>query len=227
MNQEQRTKAKMALLSKHLGTFEQRIAISNHYQAIRWIYRYNLPYRISLDYIKAWDRRKGFVMINDNYPLPGYAKDKLMVLNQNQITFKELHPKEEDLDFDYKTPLVYPISEALEKQIDEICDKLRPWNFETAAGRKVWEREFAHFLSGYQLNTFTLFDWFGTTDNETTEEKQKKISYWIDLQKDYLRNPSNYRTEEPLFLEEYEDIYTDWKYLIDWGNKLPYIRQEL
>lgn len=208
MTEEQRQKVKAALLYKHLEAFEQSMALDRHYKAIEWITAYNLPYRINLEYLKGSSR--DYVQINPCYPAPGYCIDDLIALK----------PGEVDISYDLD---ITPKDEATRQKIKECCDKLRPWDLSTAAGRKKWEYEFAHFLNAAQLNTFTYFDWFGvkSAPPKEQEKNQQKIYYWLNLQADYQMNPGNYRQEEPL-RKDYEDNYTTNEFIIDWDGSTQY-----
>lgn len=222
MTEEQKRQAEIALSNSSnsfLMTFEQKIAFSNHLEAIEWIDTYNLPYRISFDYLKAWDRSKGYVEINPCYPMPGYRVDDLIHLKPNEFTPHD-PSKPPNKDGSYSLCLT-PINPEVRQQVKEVCYKLRPWNLETAAGRKKWEYEFAHFLGLAQLNAFNYFDWFGikeAPDEVTANKNQQKIDYWLNLQADYLNNKGNYRQEEPPYLPSYEAEYTLLQFVPIWDN---------
>ena len=57
-------------------TIEQKIAYWHHKNALKMVETYNLPYRICLNYIKA--DNKGYVLLNPNYPMPGYPLKDLI-----------------------------------------------------------------------------------------------------------------------------------------------------
>lgn len=203
MTEEQRNKARAALLYKKLDDFEKSIALDRHFEAIQWIDLYNLPYRIALDYLKG--SSPDYVRINPCYPFPGYCKDDLIHLTPNDV----------DIAQDLTTT---PKDKATKKQIKELCAKLRPWNLSTAAGIEQWKKYFAHFINAADFDSYTSFDWFGAKVAAYSQEQNKKINFWKCLHADYHLHPEDYLQEELLKADYDLEKYTTNEFIIDWNT---------
>lgn len=204
LTEEQREKAKEALFVRSaIYDFEKKLAFWNHQEAVKMIDTYNLPYRVALDYIKG-PKQEGFVKINPCYPLPGYYRDDLIRLKPYEYTLHDTSsPPNEDGSYSL---CLTPINDDTRARIKDLCYNLRTWNLSTAAGRKKWEYEFAHFLNAADFDNYSCFDYWGSrTEPEGAAER---INYWKCLQADYHMHPNNYRQEEPPYLSSYDTDYT-------------------
>lgn len=207
LTEEQKQKAEEALLLQlpMFQDFEKEIAFRNHQEAIEWIDKYNLPYRIALNYIKGYDNTKGYVQINACYPAPGYCKDDL------------IHLSPDDINIDYQLNIT-PKDEATRQQIKECCDRLRPWNLSTAAGLEQWKRYFAHFLNAADIDSYNSFDWFGVKVAAYSQEQNNKINFWKCLHADYYLRQGDFMQEEPLQADYDLDQYTTLEFVVDWNS---------
>lgn len=219
LTEEQRKKAEEALnpFSKlpMLQNFEKEIAYNNHVTAIKWIEQYNLPYRISLNYLKEYDHRKGFIHINPNYPYPGYKKSDLIHLDPYNDCIPYDPDKEPDKNGYYEL-FLSPKEEATRQQIREHNKTLRPWDLSTAAGLEKWKYYFAHLLNAVDLESFNSFDWFGIKAAAYNKEQENKINFWKCLQADYYLHQDNFMQKEPIEADYDLDDYTNLEFVPDW-----------
>ena len=207
LTEEQKKKAEEALLLQlpMFQDFEKQIAFKNHEEAIKWVSLYNLPYRVALNYIKDYDNRKGYVHINACYPAPGYCKADL------------IHLSPEEVDIDYYLNMT-PKEEATRQQIQERCDKLRPWNLSTPEGIEQWKKYFAHFINAADFDRYNSFDWFGVKAAAYSQEQNNKISFWKCLHADYYLHRDDYMQEEPLQADYDLEQYTTNEFVVDWES---------
>lgn len=216
MNDIQREKAKEAVSASNLIDFkelEKAYALNVHLEAMQSVDTYNLPYAILKPYFKEYGLylkgysaacKDGIVLINPLYPKPGYYQADLVGVdwyidnhyNLNPLVRIIPGPFKDDLTsskFDLRT-YIQEGSELREK-IDKKAAEQETWNLSTAAGRKKWEYEFAHFLNAADLENYSCFDWWGK--KQAPNEAEERINYWKSLQADYYKHPENYRQEEP------------------------------
>lgn len=188
MTPEQVQKAELAILRQKLANIEKMTAYKQHLKAVSWVDTYNLPYRVALDYIKQHGEGGGIVYINRCYPLPGYPINGLIEVYGEDLTDNE--PNED-----------------LRQRIEENNKQFHTWDLKTKAGLKEWEKQFAHFLAGYDVLGMTNFDITGDAkaDPEAAESRKK---YYVKLQQQYKKNPDAFRTSEPEYKPEYAEQYT-------------------
>lgn len=238
LTNEQRQKAKQALLYSDLPMFntkrwEQEHAYEVHLWACMMVKEYGLPYRILLAYFKKHGyeylkchgaaHNDNIVLINRLYPKPGYLAADLPTIDWyirkyeiNPIIRIESGPFPDDLTsskWDFRT---FIDDDVINAQIDEATRKQHTWDLQTSEGIKAWEHEFAHFLADEDFSKYTPFDFFG--EKSSTPDKSK-IKYWKKLQREYNKNPDDYRQEEPPYLAEYANNYTLWTFNIDYTDK--------
>lgn len=210
LTEEQQKKAKEALCCQSvLLDFEKKIAFWNQQEAVAMVHDYNLPYRVALNYIKAWTRQDGLVRINPCYPFPGYRVDDLIHLRPDEYMLHDpTKPPREDGTYEL---CLTPIKAETRARIKDLCYKLRTWNLDTKQGIKQWEFEFAHFLNAADFDNYTSFDYWGS--KQEPKDAESKINYWKKLQADYRKNPSKYRQEEPPCLPGYATDYTALEFI--------------
>lgn len=221
MTPEQERKAVEVLFLQELKKIEMRMAYRQHLKACKWVDKYNLPYRVATDYLKRYNKQSGVVLINECYPLPGYPAADLLTFTPDKVDSD--NPKyHKSKNKDGKPMLTIDVFRHLkpeyEAQVIEHNKQYRPWNLETAAGRGAWEREFAHFLEGYDIDAFTAFDMFGSADAEENALYERK-QYFKGVLDRYRSQKNAYRTSEPPYLDEYKGKYTDRKFRLDWVNR--------
>lgn len=205
LTDEQKKAAERALFLRlpMFQNFEKERAFEDYKTAIAWIEKYNLPYRVSLEYLKQFDRSRGFIEINVNYPYPGYKVADLVHISPDNITLLD------NLN-------MIPSEESLRQQIEEHNKKLRPWNLSTPEGRKKWRFYFAHFLGQADLQNYSSFDLFGK--KEATSADMKRLDCWKALQADYHLSPDKYMNEEPRAADYDPKEYTQLEFIVDWDN---------
>lgn len=217
LTSEQEAKARIALgLSESLADrLEREIAFDNHLKALEWIKKYNLPYRISLDYLKSYSLLNGFVCINPCYPYPGYLKANLIHLKPDQISLHD--PNEKPGPKGYSLNLT-PIDKDMRKKIEEHNRTFAPWDLSTQEGFKKWEYYFAHLFNKADFDKYKCFDWFGvrTLQGADREGHQEQINYWKSLQASYHIAPDKYMQEEPLLSDYNLDDYIDLAFIPEW-----------
>lgn len=210
---EQIEKAKIALnINRPIeDDFKKQVAFSNYKTALKWVSEYNLPYRISMDYLKNYSKQ--YVHINPCYPYPGYPISKLMHLRQDEFSLH--NPSDTPTENGYQLNLT-PIEPSKRQQINELCESLRPWNLSTAAGRKQWEYYFAHFFYTVNFDEYKTFDYFGRPQREKGDND--KIAYWKLLQASVHITPERYMEEEPLATDYDLTEYSLMKFVPDWED---------
>ena len=201
--------AALSLSESFADKFDKEIAFSNHLKAVEWVEKYNLPYRISLDYLKNYSKQ--YVHINPCYPYPGYPIAKLMHLRQDEFSLHD--PADTPTENGYQLNLT-PIEPSKRQQINDICNQLRPWDLSTVAGRKQWEYYFAHFFYTANFDDYKTFDYFGRTQRENGDND--KIAYWKLLQAGVHITPERYMEEEPLAKDYDLTEYSLMKFVPDW-----------
>lgn len=217
MNGTQENKAREALLKMQLTEFKRQIAYKNHVTAAEWVLQYGLPYRVALDYLKA--DHTGKVKINPCYPAPGYIKSRLLTIKLKDLDFERWTTIQDDgssiTDIKaFKTPKpdIYELIKA------NNADMMPTWNLSTHEGLQEWEKLFAHYFIGYDIGSMTAFDIFGHIDVTPAELEERK-QYYMGVIGRY-NTAADYLTEAPPYKPEYEDIYTDWEFWIDWGMNI-------
>jgi len=216
MNDIQRQKALEAVSASNLidvEELEKAHALDVHLWAMQNVDVYNLPYGILKAYFKEYGLylkgyeaacKDGIVLINPLYPKPGYYQADLVGVDwyiDKHYTINPLirivpGPFKDDLTsskFDLRT-FIQEDTE-LSQRIEAKAAEQITWNLKTAAGRKKWEYEFAHFLNAADLENYSCFDWWGK--KQAPNEAEERINYWKSLQADYYKHPENYRQEEP------------------------------
>lgn len=210
-------KAVVALMNLRTDQLKRSHAYKMHQKACKWVHKYNLPWRVSMDYLKRFDLTSGVVLINECYPLPGYPITELIHITLADIANNpaciEILP---DGKKKLKPQALDTLPPDLADVIEEHNRKYRPWDLETAAGRDSWEREFAHFLDNYDFDSFSCWEMFGTSDLPESELYARK-RYYKDVLQRYRSAKSSYRANEPPYLAEYADTYTTRKYFVDIG----------
>ena len=214
LTKEQAEKARIALnLSESFADkFDKEIAFSNHLKAVEWVEKYNLPYRVALNYLKDFDRFNGFVHINPCYPMPGYPKDKLIHLKPDEVLLYD--PEESPTPDGYYHLNITPIEEETRQRIAENNRTFAPWDLTTAAGRKQWEYYFAHFLYCEDFSKYKTFDYFGRTQRGKGDND--RILYWKNLQASIHITPDKFMENEPLLSDYNKEEYSDLPFIPDW-----------
>ena len=219
MIENQDHKAKITVLQLRLEQIKRHHAFMMHQKARKWVTKYNLPYRISLDYLKQYDLASGIVLINECYPKPGYPKDGVLHLGINDMDvnnpdcYEERDGKRIQNINTFKTPLP-----AAAQKIEMNNQRFRTWNLQTEEGREEWERQFAHFLDGYDLDSFSSWDMFGVPDapDDVLEALRRYLKGVLLRYRDSkTASRTSYRTEEPPYLPEYDELYTTQKFLLN------------
>ena len=216
MTDEQKHKACAAILQKTLDDLNKYMAYKNHCAAAEWVTLYNLPYRVALDYQK--NLHTGKVCINPMYPLPGYPVSELLTIPVDEMDFDRFTTEREDGSRVVSMEaFCCPKPEALERIQANNADLHPTWNLNTAAGLREWEKYFAHYLIGYDIDHFTMFDMFGRQDGNKGDLNERKQYYRGVI--DRYNTASDYLTEAPDYLPEYAEQYTTHEFLLQWDNK--------
>lgn len=213
---EQKEKAQMALIDKVTDDLYKSLALRNHNAAVEWVEIYNLPYRVSLDYLKSYSVSSDIVKINRCYPLAGYPVDKILT-----IGFDDLDLDNPDLyKLDDKGMRVYSMElfHTPKPDVMEVIEKHNRQFHTWEVGDAVWEYEFIHFLDGYHIDEFSSFDMFGRkgVDEDRLNERKR---YFVELQDKYMHDKSRYRSEEPKKTPEDASIYTEWKFHLELNKR--------
>ena len=209
LTQEQELMARYALLNKATDNLRKQQAFDHHNTACKWVTEYGLPYRVSLDYLKTHSKDDGIVLINPCYPLPGYPVDGILTITGADLDYDNpnLYTVDEKGVRTYKSELFYSPNAGAAEEIRVHNLQFRTWDLETVDGLTAWEYEFAHFLDGYDIDRFTAFDTFGrgnVSDNALDAFKRTLKA----IQHRFKANKQSYRTSEPVYLPEYDELYT-------------------
>ena len=229
LTDEQKWKAQIALLPRVEDlerAHEKEHALELHKQACTGMELYGLPYRVYLDYLKNWDNngmiyeeRLTYVLINPCYPDEGYPLDKV----------KRVTP--DDIDESKLTPHILPFDsiDTLKKQVQneiirDVIEPLRKWKILD----DNWKRYFSHFLVGYDFESFTEFDFSGTTGKMTPNDLGLLRNIYARVLKEYEdRVLDGYLTEEPRTTKERRKQYTDKPYRVLWDRDTIEERENL
>ena len=225
LTDEQRMKAEVALLP-NMEDLEKMLAYERHEKAVGSMDRYGLPYRVYLDYLKRWDdmgiyERGNTVKINRMYPLCGYPIDKIPTFTLDDLrqeTQVDERGYSKYLPFAWET-----LSDDAQVKATTATEPLLPWHpFD-----EKWRYYFLHFLTGYQFDTFTEFDFYGTQGEHEKGDislLQKTFARW---QREYAENPKAYMQEEPTTTPAEKAKYTDRPYNVLWDKNTLIERERL
>lgn len=213
--------AAMLRLERKAEELDKSWALQCHRTALEWVKRYNLPYKICKQYIGHPENHAGVVQINPCYPMPGYPVKDLLTFsledldseNPEYYTTEEegKHAGERIYNWRYFDEM--PLPRALADRVEEHNRQFMTWDLQTDAGRKEWERQFAHFLEGYDIDSFSAWDMFGDPHAAENALEEKK-RYYRGILLRFRTSKEAYRATDPVYLEEYADEYTDRAYLI-------------
>ena len=213
MNDIQRQKAKEVVAANHLidvKELEKLYALNCHLWSIQMIDKFNLPYRILLDYFKKYGYqymkggqaavKDGIVLLNRCYPKPGYYMPDLIGVSMyikkdvlNPLVIVRSGAFADDLtSTNYDLRIDIAEGSELKAEIEAKAAAQHTWNLST----HEWEYEFAHFINAADFDCYTNFDWWGNKA-APNEEQENRMNYWKSLQADYHMNPNKYRREEP------------------------------
>lgn len=155
LNGKQREKAHEKILEQEGVDPVKHRAMLNHIKARYYSKRLLLPYRVCLDYIKR-PKAPGEVELNDCYPLPGYPKDKVIAVH---------YPRdfEKQEDYIYSVNGIYNLDNLTESAKEIVEKNNKPYKGTGLIGDILLDTEGAYIklLEGYNLDTFSVFDWFG------------------------------------------------------------------
>jgi len=220
INGVQREKAQAKILEQEGVDPARHRAMLNHIKAVYYCHLFKLPYRVCLDYIKR-PRKQGEVELNDCYPLPGYPKDKVLSVH---------YPS----DFIKAEDNIYSVNGIynLDNLTDKAREQIEKHNEQFRTGCIFFDTEradFARLLEGYDLKTFSVFDWFGSRAEElsTPDDKMDKDSlgcmanvYKVLLDsylEDKAEHPSKYRRHK--YTDNELDRYQAEPFNIIWDTE--------
>ena len=230
LTEEQKAKGQIALLPT-IEDFEKARALDRHNEAVRGMELYGLPYRCYLDYLKYWDNndmpyeeRITYVMINPCYPEEGYPLDKVRVVTPDDIDMDNAPRNEkgriEILPFEDISTLKL----SVQKEILHDIEPLRKWKILD----DNWKRYFSHFLKGYDFESFTEFDFAGTSGQMGKEDLGLLRNIYARVLKEYENKAlDNYIEEEPRTTPERLKRYTNNPYRVVWDKKTIVERENL
>ena len=202
-----------------------RISLELHKQAKKEAYKiYKLPYRVYYDYL----RKRAFaptnrLMLNPCYPEPGYPIDGIIQVLENDFEIpQELLNGSRDNLYVYQY-----LKPEIKTQVDAIKRRFCSWDSPDVFNEK-WKSIFLKYLNGYDIESFSCFDFFGATLNELDDpelglidESQIEMirAVYLRLQGEYMENPSKYEYKEPYDAEEYSYLYTDCPFALKFSKE--------
>ena len=216
MTEKQREKAIQALLEKREADLQRQHAYKVRQKALKWIKKYNLPYRVSVDYLKKYGLNSGIVLINRCYPLPGYPRADLLTITPDDLNrdLETLFTQEPGKLLKYDMKLFRTPKPEVKERIEQHNRQFHTWDLETDTGLESWEHEFAHFIVPYDIDSFTVFDMFGTVDASENALYARK-RYFKGIIDRFNSANGAYRASEPPYLPEYADKYTTNTFVLD------------
>ncbi len=206
LTQEQAHAASLALLPD----LEKYNAFRQYKQACKGMDRYGLPFRVYLDYLKRPNTKipgnQCHVKINPLYPNAGYRTDEVL-----SVCPDDFIPRDTETDsasWDESNYTFEDLKPEMQKEITKRIDPVRVWK----QYDKNWEYYFLHFLKGYDIQTFTEFDFYGVHGEHTHEDIQLLKSVYERLQRVYERSPHDYMNDEPIISASEYVLYQDEPY---------------
>ena len=205
--------AKEAISKKQLKDMEKSFSLMLHESIKKDCTKYNLPYRILLNYYKA-DRNDKEVRINPYYPYPdipkeykapewhyerdgGYTSDEwLSIISKPTGEIDENGKRKCTLEI--PTEIQAKINEWKAEKVRERTggDYHHIWDLETEQGRQQWLYWFMVFIMPYadDIPHWTTFDMYGDTKHTEQELKERK-RYYLNLIKQCTERPELYKHE--------------------------------
>ena len=218
LTKEQETQARIALLKRQSIDLQKHIAFENHKTAMRWAHEYMIPYRIGLDILKNPEYGNGpdakHTYPNPCYPLPGYPRKELLT-----YVYPDDFIEDEQTNNDEEMTGFYPVqglrlNTEYDRQAQEHAKQFRKW---LELFTPEWEYCFFHLFEGYDFNTFTEFDFFGTKDKETDSDIALMQKVYSRYQAEYIASKDKYLNIEPIYTPDEKELYTDiyFNYILD------------
>ena len=201
-------KAKEVLLHKQIQDGIKKMEYNLHCERVKDVTRLGLPYKV----IKEQSKHcidKGEIPPNVFYPLnKSMIQPFLEWLEQNHPDISKICKDDKNKWFNFiidnskaepgqPTSLEKYFSDDYIKLRNEYEDSCKVFNNDTSEGIAKRKYYMAHFLQGYDLDTFTLFDLLGVAkaDSEQVEGFRHELK---ELQADFEQNPQNYFTDTVL-----------------------------
>lgn len=199
--------AEEALRKKHLDDMHKRLAYYAHCQNVENVEFLGLPYKVIKEQTDLCTKKRE-VPPNIFYP------KNWKTLDDFSEWLKKNHPDIAELRNDNKKWLGYIFDFSKHEgtgaaSLEEVkSDKYRAIRKEYEEGQQsfnnytsegIQQRKYymARFLKGYDLNTFSMFDLYGSV-NHTQEQAEQFRCELIELQTDFERDPQKYFTREIL-----------------------------
>lgn len=178
---------------------EKQLAYTRYKHACFLCEDYGLPYTVIYDYVVRCENEPRLSELNACYPYPGYPKcDRPTYIYPDDCTGEVWDMK---------------LNATRQAELDAQDKKYHLWDLITEDGKERWKYYFTHFLHGYDLDTFTEFDYVGTVGTLTEGEIDRLRDAYKRLQADYDSSPGKYYTEE---LRDDMDAYTRYRYRIEY-----------
>lgn len=176
---------KKAIAYKQLEDASKKLAYSAHRANVKLAEAVRIPYRIVIDNLNSTSSQGQ--KISEYYPNQKAHKDFWTWINE---AHKELLPTFSDLgsrtDYLYKkgTFELTEQGEALHREYD-----LSQHAFKNELERQYY---FAHFLQGYDIASFSMFDCYGSKNAHTQAELEQFKKELLELQADFNQHKEKY-----------------------------------
>lgn len=197
------SQARLAILNKMAKDLEKSQALHNHNVACEWVTTMGLPYRVSLDWLKA-DTDIMEIPLQRFYPMPQIpmvaelsqeekTNKRKKELMDNGLWFDMVTERTGEKDSnDFDIVKIKPCDDEMylqeqaeiERKAEEKAKQYYPWDLDTEQGKQTWEHLFAWRIALYEdvISTWNGFNMFG--DNKHSDkELQERKAYYIDLVK--------------------------------------------
>lgn len=193
--------ARQAILENMAKKYEKLLALDRHKTAVAWVSELNLPYRVSLDYLKA-DTDIMEIPIQRWYPMPQIpliaelSKEERINKRQRELMDKgewigvisrytgvKDDQGREYMEFKPCEDELYLQEQAeIERKAESKAQLYYPWVLDTKEGIQAWEYLFAWRIAEYEdaIQSFDCFNMFGDTKHSEKELQERK-AYYIDL----------------------------------------------
>lgn len=188
--------AKQALVKKQIDDMMKRLKLQQHKENVKRVAICGLPYKILKD---CSNKHDGEITPNRFYPK---CWRNIQPFND---WLCEAHPDMAAMFADSDQRMKFMFGNAMEISENAWTDEYKTLYAEYEKGQQSFNEDtpegiqrrryyMARFLSGYDLNTFSMFDFFGDTSHSNTEMQQFKVEC-EQLQQEFEARPEAFYTE--------------------------------
>lgn len=188
-----------AIAKKKLDDMQKKYILLEHRENMRISRITGVPFRI----IKEWNSKCG-----DDMPITEYYPKNVYMVQNFRDWIGENH-KELVGVFDNREErnrFMYGENPQFREETQKYKDLESEYKTSQRSFRNKEERDylFARFLIGYDIDSFSIFDLYGTGSGHTEEEAMQYRAELLSIQSDFLENSGKY------FTDEVKNIIPEW-----------------